>query len=185
MILDLVGVQVLNSQNIAVVDVPLSYEGQYPSATQSLRYEFPNLFLVRGLRYFPDEYSRLLIHEVIHMFEEHLAPNMDTQPRWWSEGLATYLSDQWRYEDTYAFRQPVLQGLETGGIPNIREIEASVELCYDWGWSIVMFIEKIYGRQLILRIVRECDNGDVCRMLGEDMRTFQRNWRRWLLRNEL
>jgi len=136
-------------------------------------------------RYFPDEYRRLLIHEVMHMFEEHLAPNMETPPRWWSEGLAAYLSDQWRYEDTYTFRQPVLQGLETGSIPDIREIEASIPLCYDWGWSIVMFIEKTYGRESILRIVRECDNGGVCGMLGEDMDTFQRNWKRWLLRDEL
>ncbi len=135
--------------------------------------------------YVPDEYSRLLFHEVIHMFEERLAPNMDTPPRWWSEGLAAYLSGQWEHEDQYGFRQPVLQGLETGRIPDIREIEASVELCYDWGWSIVMFIEKIYGREPILRIVSECDNGDVCGILGEDMDTFQRNWKRWLLQDEL
>lgn len=135
--------------------------------------------------YVPDEYSRLLFHEVTHMFEEHLAPNMDTPPRWWSEGLAAYLSGQWEHEDQYRFRQPLLQGIETGRVPDIGEIEASVELCYDWGWSIVMFIEKIYGRELILRIVRECDDGDVCGMLGEDMDTFQRNWERWLLQNEL
>ncbi len=131
--------------------------------------------------YSPDEYGRLLFHEVTHVFEEYLAPNMETPSRWWSEGLAAYLSEQWKHEDQYGFRQPVLQGLETRRIPDIGEIEASIELCYDWGWTVVMFIEKTYGREFVLRIVGECDNGDVCGMLGEDMDTFQQNWKKWLL----
>jgi len=133
--------------------------------------------------YTPDEYKRLLVHEVIHMFEEHLAPNMETQPRWWSEGLAAYLSGQWKHEDQYRFRQPVLQALEARGIPGIREIGSCIESCYDWGWTIVMFIEKTYGRECILKIVTECDNGDVFGILDENTTTFQINWKEWLLQN--
>lgn len=135
--------------------------------------------------YSPDEYKRLLFHEVTHIFEEHLAPNMETQPRWWSEGLAAYLSGQWKHEDQYRFRQPVLQALKTGRIPDIREIESCIEFCYDWGWTIVMFIEKTYGRECILQTVTECDNGDVFGILGENTTTFQRNWKKWLLQNIL
>jgi hypothetical protein len=131
--------------------------------------------------YRSDEYRRLLAHEVTHMFEEYLAPNMETPPRWWSEGLAAYLSGQWQHEDGYKFRQPVLQGLKVRSIPDVQEIQTSLELCYDWGWTIVMFIENIYGRETILRIVRECDNGDVFGMLGENIDTFQGKWKEWLL----
>jgi len=54
-------------------------------------------------RYFLDEYRRLLFHEMTHMFEEYLAPAsaMEAVPRWWSEGLAVYLSGQWKYDDQY------------------------------------------------------------------------------------
>jgi len=50
-------------------------------------------------KYIPDNFGRLLIHELVHMVEEHLTPDVETSPRWWSEGLAVYLSEQWRYED--------------------------------------------------------------------------------------
>jgi len=131
--------------------------------------------------YCSDEYRRLLAHEVTHMFEEYLAPNMETPPRWWSEGLAVYLSGQWQHEDQYEFRQPVLQGLERRSIPDVQEIPNSLKLCYDWGWTMVMFIEKTYGRETILRIVCDCDNGDVFGMFGEDIDIFQRKWKEWLL----
>jgi hypothetical protein len=33
-------------------------------------------------RYDPGEYKRLLLHEVAHMFEEYLAPDIEAIPRW-------------------------------------------------------------------------------------------------------
>lgn len=135
--------------------------------------------------YFPDEYRRLLFHELTHMFEEYLAPAsaMETVPRCWSEGLAAYLSGQWKYEDQYRFRQPVLEGIKEKLIPSICEIQASIELSYDWGWTIVMFIEKTFGKEMILRIVRECDNGDILGIIGEDLKDFEKKWKKWLLEN--
>ena len=134
-------------------------------------------------KYFPDEYKRLLFHEITHMFEEYIAPTsaMETVPRWWSEGLAVYLSGQWKYEDQYRFRQPVLKGIKEKLIPNLKEIQASIELCYDWGWTMVIFIENTYGKESILKIVRECDNGNVSGILGEDFKNFEKRWKEWLL----
>lgn len=129
--------------------------------------------------YNPDEYRRLVFHELTHVFEEYLTPDMETTPRWWSEGLATYLSEQWRYDDE--IRQPVLKGVKEKCIPDIEIIEASRKLCYDWGWTIVMFIENIYGKEMILKIVRECDNGNVFGILGEDCKNFEQKWKKWLL----
>lgn len=132
-------------------------------------------------RYERDEYRRLLHHEMTHIFEEYLTPNMEATPRWWSEGLAAYLSGQWKYEDDYGFRQPALKGIRDGHIPDIVEIASSVELSYDWGWTIVKFIEDIHGKACIQRIVTECRNGDVLGKLGESIDSFQRDWKRWLL----
>ncbi len=48
-------------------------------------------------KYSAEEYKKLIFHEMTHMFEEYLSPNIELSPRWWSEGLATYLSEQWKY----------------------------------------------------------------------------------------
>jgi hypothetical protein len=66
-------------------------------------------------KYVSDDFGRLLIHELIHIVEEYLSPDIEVIPRWWSEGLAVYLSGQWRYEDD--FRKPVLEGIEKEKIP--------------------------------------------------------------------
>ncbi len=132
-------------------------------------------------RYKPDEYKRLVFHELTHVFEEYLSPNIETTPRWWSEGLAAYLSGQWEYQDQFRFRQPVLKGIKEKIIPNIEEIQVNIELSYDWGWTIVMFIENIYGKEMILKIVRGCDNGNVFGILGEDCKNFEQKWKKWLL----
>jgi len=136
-------------------------------------------------KYFPDEYKRLLFHEITHMFEEYLnLSDTERTPRWWSEGLAVYLSGHWKYEDQYKFRQPVLKGIREKIIPDFKEIQPNLELCYDWGWTIVMFIEETYGKEMILKIVRECDDENVLGMLGEDFRNFDDRWKEWLLEKE-
>ena len=129
--------------------------------------------------YNPDEYRRLVFHELTHMFEEYLTPDIETTPRWWSEGLAVYLSGQWRYEDE--FRQPVLKGIKEKRIPDIEIIRASTRLCYEWGWTIVMFIERTYGTEMILKIVKECNEGNVLGIISRDLKDFEKRWKKWLL----
>jgi len=134
--------------------------------------------------YHADEYRRLVFHELVHVFKEHLSPDIEALPRWWSEGLAACLSRQWMHADQFRFRQPVLDGIRLRRVPPIIEIEADVQLCYAWGWTIVMFIEKAYGRDTIARIVRECEDGDVLATLGEDPYTLERGWQEWLLQED-
>ncbi len=81
--------------------------------------------------YHPDEYRRLLFHEVTHAVEEYLSPNIEAQQRWWSEGLAVYLSEQCKYEDE--FIEPVLKGLKNKQIPDFKEIQEDFRLFYHWG----------------------------------------------------
>ena len=130
-------------------------------------------------KYSAKEYKRLLFHEVTHMFEEYLSPNIELTPRWWSEGLAVYLSKQWEYEDE--FNGSVLQGCKNKKIPDFKKIEKNVKFSYQWGWTIVMFIEKTFGKEMIIRIVRECNDGDVFRIIGENFKDFEKRWKEWLV----
>jgi len=129
--------------------------------------------------YVPDQFRRLLIHELVHMVEEHLSPNIETVPRWWSEGLAVVLSGQWRHED--GFRDPALDGIARNDVPGLRQIEAEIRLAYDWGWTVVRFIENAHGRATIVRVVKECADGNVFSVMGEAAASLEDRWRNWLL----
>jgi len=128
--------------------------------------------------YVPDDFRRLLVHELVHMMEELLTPDMEVSPRWWSEGLAVFLSEQCRYED--GFRQPAVYGVAQDAIPSLSQIEADVTLAYDWGWTIVAFIEAQYGKDMIVRIVKACADGDVLAFLEGDRRMIEKCWQEWL-----
>jgi len=44
-----------------------------------------------------------------------------------------------------------------------------------------MFIEKTFGKEMIIRIVRECNDGDVFRIIGENFKDFEKRWKEWLV----
>ncbi len=132
-------------------------------------------------RYTSEGLERLIGHELTHIVEEHLSPNIEELPRWWSEGLAMHLSGDWVDElshvvrETAADRIPALAEMQDGAV-----IDASVRLCYQWGWTVVRYIESAHGRAGIRGIVEQCADGDVLATLGEDPAIFERRWREWL-----
>jgi hypothetical protein len=138
----------------------------------------------RGINHYSsDSYRRLLFHEAVHIFEEYLSPNIDMVTRWWSEGLAMSLSGHWKDEKT-----EVLERIGTGTIPSIKEMEGgsafadnAVSLCYLWGWTMVKYVECAYGKGMIRRIVKECDDGDIFKMVGEKAQSLEKKWQGWLL----
>lgn len=126
-----------------------------------------------------EEYKRLLTHEMVHMFHEHLSVDMENIARWFSEGIAVYLSKQYKYEDE--FNKPVIDGVSNNKIPKISDIIDDVMLSYDWGWTIVKYIYNIYGFDTILNIIRNCGSSDVIGFMKEDNIEFEEKWRAWLL----
>lgn len=136
-------------------------------------YEHATIF-----KYAPAEFGRLLVHEQVHMVEEYLSPNIEASPRWWGEGLAVYLSEQWRYDDE--FRKPALVGVADAAIPHFAQLETERKMAYDWGWTMVRFIERQYGQGMILRIVKECGDGNVFTVMGENASQLESQWRHWL-----
>lgn len=130
-------------------------------------------------KYAPDEFRRLLGHELVHMVEEFLSPDIETSPRWWGEGLAVYLSGQWLHEDE--FRKAAMDGVAKGEFPTFQQIATERKLAYAWGWTVVRFIESAWGKEMIRRIVKECADGNVFAVIGEDAATLEGRWREWLL----
>ncbi len=132
--------------------------------------------------YSPEGYERLIGHELTHIVEEHLSPNIEALPRWWSEGLAMHLSGDWLEELPHvkeaaaAGRIPALAAMQDGAVTDV-----SVRLCYQWGWTVVRFVETTHGQAGIRKVVEQCADGDILATLGEDPATFERAWRERLL----
>lgn len=124
------------------------------------------------------EYKRLLTHEMVHMFHEYLSVDMENIARWFSEGLAVYLSEQYKYEDE--FNKPVIDGIANNKIPKISDIIDDVMLSYDWGWTLVKYINDTYGFDTVLNIMINCGSSDVIGFIKEDKVKFEEKWRLWL-----
>ncbi len=143
----------------------------------------PRAYDARYWQYSAEGFLRLILHEVTHMAEEYLSPDIEATPRWWSEGLAVYISGHWEEETAR-----VLGCVERGNIPRIEDMEAdaafssnAVGLCYTWGWTVVLFVEHIHGPAAVRRIVKECRDGRVYQFIGQDLEEFENQWRAWLL----
>jgi len=132
--------------------------------------------------YTPEAYQRLIMHETVHIVEECLSPDIDKTARWWSEGLAMHLSGQWEEGEG----ECVVEEIAADRIPSIADMchgpiaSEGVKLCYLWGWTVVMYIDRTYGKAVVTRIVRDCDDGNVFAILDEDPSDFEAKWKNWL-----
>ena len=136
-------------------------------------------------KFTPGGFRRLIAHEVAHIVEEHLSPNIERLPRWWSEGLAMYTSGQWEEPDV---KEKVLSALEADEVPSITLMQNGpvsshgVRLCYTWGWTLVMYVDRVLGTDMVRKVVVECVDGDVFTVLGQNQESFGAGWREWLNR---
>ncbi len=128
--------------------------------------------------FIPEEFERLLAHEYVHIIEEPLSPDIESSQRWWSEGLAVYCSGQWRNEED--FYGNAVAGVRNGSIPSLSSLVSDSGLAYDWGWTVVWYVDREYGRAMIGKIVRECSDGNVFAFLGSSVDSIEKHWSKWL-----
>ena len=131
------------------------------------------------------DFRRMIKHELVHVFEEYLTPDMETTPGWWSEGLAVYLSEQWKYKSELGFCEPVINALESGKIPTINEILNDRMLRYTFGWTIVMYLEMTYGKDFIVNTVKTLTENDLLKAVGISQTELQKDWHKWMTSGEL
>ncbi len=133
-------------------------------------YEYDSIYTYKH-----DEYLRLIIHEVTHMTVRIISGGEDSVPRWFEEGLAVYLSKQWLYEDE--FRKSVFQGVSRGEIPSLKSIFSNRVYYYYWAWTVVKYIEKIYGKKMILEIIKRSNQQDIFEIIGEKNHLVEQRWK--------
>ena len=130
--------------------------------------------------YDKDEYKRLIKHEFIHMFEEYLSPkgSMEVRPLWWGEGLAVYLSEQYKEEGIF---MKYLDEEVKREIPTFEEIVG--RKAYIFGWTIIKFLEEKYGKKLLMRIIKENNSEDILSSVSISKEKFYDEWKVYLKKN--
>lgn len=133
-----------------------------------------SFFLGSDGQYKKEKYHRLVVHECVHMVEEAVRPRgaMETIPLWWSEGLAVYLSEQFREEDIREHMSADSHLFESMGLDSLTG-----EKAYTWGWTVVRFVEGAFGSEAIAQFSREEGEVELHRFLGISKAQFEEKWR--------
>lgn len=136
-----------------------------------------HVYLKPGGIYNKAMYGRFIVHEMVHMAEEYISPRgaMDARPRWWSEGLAVYLSGQYRESGIQDLMKKALAG---NHIPSIDEL--SGPNAYIWGWTVIKYIETRFGKSKIRHVLERTNNFNLSKILGVNSKNFEQKWRKFV-----
>lgn len=120
-------------------------------------------------------YRQFIEHEIIHMIEEYSSPRnaMEIRPQWWGDGIAVYATGQ--YSDRIN-RKEMEKDLSAEKFPRLAEMKGRD--AYVWGWSLVRFIEKRFGRGALKRIIKESYTADIPAFLKLRRKEFESEWRK-------
>ncbi len=121
--------------------------------------------LGRDGSYDPEVYRRLLLHETVHMVEERISPSgaMEARPAWFSEGLAVYVSRQYCTE--LDLIDGMLAKLEQDHLPPLSDMRG--QAAYLWGWTVIRFLERRFGWERIVVVLRETNTANVLDCFGD------------------
>ena len=150
-----------------MADLYLLSPNAYPKDAESV-YLGPNGVYDKGL------YRRTVVHEAVHMAEEYLSPKgaMETRPQWWKEGLAVYVSGQ--YKKDRDIKELIKSSLDK--IPDIRGVKGANS--YVWGWSIIRYIETRFGKNKILNILEKQVDLDLHKTFKIQQQVFEKEWQK-------
>jgi hypothetical protein len=102
----------------------------------------------------PDLLYRLMVHELTHQFDYDMIPASlvrQSTPLWLHEGLADYMTGEWRPQDLMAVRDAAVADI----IPKMSKLEGYSEvggarMIYNLGHAVFEFIESKWGKQGVI-----------------------------------
>jgi hypothetical protein len=110
------------------------------------------------------------VHEFCHCVMLRLNASIGNNPRWLWETVALYENGQFVDPRTVSY-------LRAGTFPTLAQLnsdyQSSLQI-YDVGYLLGEFIVATWGQGSLARLVR--DNGDIERVLGISVGTFQERW---------
>jgi hypothetical protein len=129
--------------------------------------------------------QQLITHELVHVYHGQLNPSPDfsnvTGIDWFVEGLATYASGQC---DSVRIRE-VKKAIKENNVPLSLDKFWTGKLKYGLSGSMVMFIDKKYGRAKLTEILRIDNFPEILLSLNTNEAELIDNWRSDLMNNKV
>jgi Tol biopolymer transport system component len=102
----------------------------------------------------PDLLYRLMVHELTHQFDYDMIPASlvrRSTPLWLHEGLADYMTGEWRPQDLMAVRDAAVADI----IPKMSDLQGysdvgGARMIYNLGHAVFEFIENKWGKQAVI-----------------------------------
>ncbi len=127
--------------------------------------------------------QQLITHELVHVYHGQLNPSPDfsnvTGIDWFVEGLATYASGQCDNERISEVRQAI----EEDKVPQSLDQFWTGKLKYGLSGSMVMFMDKKYGREKLTELLRMDNLPELLLLLNTNEAELIDSWRTELLNN--
>jgi hypothetical protein len=126
--------------------------------------------------------ANLITHELVHVFHDQANPayafeGMDPLG-WFVEGLATYVSGQLDSGEL----APAIDAIRTQQAPTSLATAWSGKYRYGVCGSIVQFIDRTRGREVIEQLLPATNETDALNTLGWSEEELLEKWRNWELR---
>jgi len=101
--------------------------------------------------------QKLLTHELVHVYHGQCNPRTDLSNGsgmdWFAEGLAYYVSGQFDAAGRNDVRKALLAGKGPVGLDSLSNY-ADISLRYSMCGSMAAFIDKTYGRESLMRLMK-------------------------------
>ena len=128
--------------------------------------------------------QQLITHELVHVYHGQFNPSPDfsnvTGIDWFVEGLATYASGQC---DAARIAE-VIKAIEEDKVPQSLDQFWTGKLKYGLSGSMVMFMDKKYGRTKLIELLRMDNLPELLLSLNTNEIELIDNWRSELINNK-
>lgn len=135
-----------------------------------------------------ETFPSLVRHELIHIMVGQAMPDLRRLPRWFSEGIAIYFSN----DPNFSSGEAISKALVTDSIIPLDEIDEvltfqteKARLAYEESFSAVAFLERQYGYEGLLTVLRGLRQGHTMAevfadFLGVEFIDFEWQWYNYL-----
>jgi len=129
-----------------------------------------------------EEIQRLITHELVHVYHGQNNPSPDFSNTqgidWLVEGLAVYASGQCDQERLEKVKASVAEGK----YPEQLEKFWTGNLKYGYAGSMVLYIDKVYGREKLKTTMKLTSLSDVLKVLAVNEGTLVKGWKEFILK---
>jgi hypothetical protein len=126
--------------------------------------------------------QQLITHELVHVYHGQLNVSPDFSNTagidWFVEGLATYASGQLNSEKIADVKNAIIEKTVPESLDNFW----TGKLRYSLSGSVVMFIDRKYGRAKLIELLKLNKKTEMLSTLSTSEQEFMQGWKNYILK---